>query len=182
MENYATTFEQVWANLDRISAEAEKRNAEADRRSAEADKRMKKLEELYGSMSNNNGLIEEEYFFNSFERGQTNFFGEKFDDIRKNIKGIEKDDEYDILLINGKTVGIIEVKYKAHENDLPKVLGKAESFRINFPKYANHRIYLGLATPAFYAGLEEECIKRGIAVIKQSGNAVIINDKHLKAY
>jgi hypothetical protein len=59
---------------------------------------------------------------------------------------------------------------------------KAQTFRINFPYYQQHKIYLGLATMAFYPKLEEECIKQGIAVIKQSGGNVIINDWQLKAY
>ena len=86
------------------------------------------------------------------------------------------------MLINGKYIGIIEVKFKAHENDLPKVLKKAETFRENFPKYQNHKIYLGLATMAFYTKLEEECIKQGIAIIKQVGDTVVINDEHLKVF
>ena len=116
--------------------------------------------------------------------GKQNFFGEKFDEIEKNVKGIKKGfkDEYDILLINGKTIGIVEVKFKAHENDVPKVLRKAETFRINFPEYANHQVYLGLATMVFYPELEQECINQGIAVIKQVGDTVVINDAHLKVF
>ena len=101
---------------------------------------------------------------------------------RKNIKDLESDDEYDILLINGQTIGVVEVKYKAHENDVPKILKKAETFRANFPKYQNHRVYLGLATMAFYPELEEECKSNGIAIVKQVGDNVVIYDKHLKVF
>jgi hypothetical protein len=85
-------------------------------------------------------------------------------------------------MINGEAVGIVEVKYKAHENDIPKVLRKAQTFRVNFPKFKNHKVYLGLATMAFYPDLEEACIKNGIAVVKQIGDTVVINDEHLKAF
>jgi hypothetical protein len=34
----------------------------------------------------------------------------------------------------------------------------------------------------FYPELEQECIKEGIAVIKQVGDTVVINDKHLKVF
>ena len=176
---------EKFAETDRILTE---KFAESDRQMEksriEADKRMKKLEETMGAWANNHGAFAEEYFFNSFENGKQNFFGEKFDEIEKNVKGIKKNakDEYDILLINGKSVGIIEVKFKAHENDLPKVIRKAETFRINFPEYENHRVYLGLATMTFYPELEQECIKQGIAIIKQVGDTVIIHDGHLKVY
>jgi hypothetical protein len=155
-----------------------KQNAEA------AEKRMKALEELTGNWSNNHGAFAEEYFFNSFEQNKRNFFGEKFDDIDKNVKGIKKNfkDEYDILLVNGKSVGIIEVKFKAHKNDIPKVLKKAQTFRVNFPEYANHQVYLGLATMSFYGELENACKEAGIAIIKQVGDTVVICDEHLKVF
>lgn len=126
----------------------------------------------------------EEYFLNSFEKGKQIFFGENFDEIEKNVKGIKKGykDEYDILLINGKSVGIMEVKFKAHENDVPEIIKKAETFRVNFSEYENHRIYLGLATMSFYPELEQKCINEGIAIVKQVGDTVVINDEHLKAY
>jgi anaerobic selenocysteine-containing dehydrogenase len=158
----APNYESVWAILQEVA------------------KSQKELQKTVGAWANNQGAFAEEYFFNSFESGRQNFFGEKFDEIKKNIKGIEKDDEYDILLINGEYIGIIEVKFKAHENDIPKVLRKAETFSENFPKYKNHKIYLGLATMAFYPELEQECVNEGIAVIKQIGDTVVINDENLK--
>jgi hypothetical protein len=51
-----------------------------------------------------------------------------------------------------------------------------------FAKLNFERLYLGLVTMAFYPELEKECIRQGIAVIKQVGDAVVINDEHLKAF
>ena len=186
-------FEQ---EMRKSRADSERRAKESEQRAkeneqlikesrADYERRMKKFEETMGSWANNHGSFAEEYFANSFENGKRNFFGEKFDEIVKNAKGfIDKNckDEYDILLINGKAVGIIEVKFKAHENDITKVLRKAETFRVNFPQYRHHRIYLGLATLAFYLELEQACINQGIAVIKQVGDTVVINDAHLKTF
>jgi hypothetical protein len=193
------TPEIVWAML-RENAE---RQRELTERQAETDKNLdsvwkqiketgKNLDSVWkqidktnqqlGGMAYNQGRFAEEYFFNSFEKGQQNFFGEKFDEIKNNLKGIETDDEYDIVMLNGQSVGIVEVKYKAHENDVPKVLGKVNSFRANFPKYKYHTIYIGLATMAFYPELEQTCKENGIAIIKQSGETIVIYDEHLKAF
>ena len=190
-ESQAETDRQI-KETDRILkekfAETDRQIKETDRilkeKFAETDRQIKKVNEMAGSWSNNHGAFAEEYFYNSFENGKQNFFGEKFDELLKNIKGIEKGfkDEYDLLLINGKSVGIVEVKYKAHENDVPNVLKKAETFRKNFPNFEKHQIYLGLATLAFYPELEKECIKQGIAVVKQVGDTVVINDAHLKVF
>jgi hypothetical protein len=193
--NPAPTFESVWALLQENSLKMEESRADFDQRMKENDRqilksredydrRMKKMEETMGSWVNNHGSFAEEYFFNSFDNGKQNFFGEKFDKIEKNIKNVRKDlkDEFDIVLYNSAYVAIIEVKYKAHRNDLPKVLKKAETFRILCPDYKDSKIYLGLASMSFYPELEQECIDQGIAVIKQVGDTVVINDVNLKVF
>ena len=122
--------------------------------------------------------------FNSFEKGKTDFFGEKFDEIEKNFKGYKKGfrDEYDIVLINGQSIGIVEVKYKADIDVIPQVLKKANTFRLNFSDYANHKIYLALASLSFNKELENVCKENGIAIVKQVGDTVVIYDEHLKVY
>ncbi|MDR2232455.1 MAG: hypothetical protein LBE56_04945 [Tannerella sp.] len=161
--------------------DAIKKTAEQQAKNEQA---INKLHETVGSVTYNNGSFAEEYFFNAFENGKRDFFGEKFDEIRKNVEGFYGgiEDEYDILLINGKSVGIVEVKYKAHENDIPKVLKKVETFRYLFPNFESCKVYLGLASMSFYPKLEQECIKEGIAVIKQVGDKVVIYDDHLKVF
>ena len=188
------TPESVWVALrelaasqketDRLIKETDRQMKENALQMKETDRKIDKVRETLGSWANNHGRFAEEYFFNSFEKGKQNFFGEQFDDIDQDVKGIEKGfkDEYDILMTNGHSVGIVEVKFKAHENDIPKVLNKVNTFRVNFPKYSRHKVYLGLATLSFYPELEEACIKQGIAIIKQVGETVVINDKHLKAF
>jgi len=121
------------------------------------------------------------YFFNTFEKGEQNFFGEKFDRIIRG-KGKIVEDEYDVVMINGKTAGIIEVKYRARKDDIAQALKKVTTFRINFPEYRNHKIYLAPAALTINVNLERECIKQGIAVIKQVGGKVIVYDKLLKAF
>ena len=71
---------------------------------------------------------------------------------------------------------------KTHINDVPNIIKKAETFRILCPDYADFNIYLGFASLSFYKELEQECIEHGIAIIKQIGDTVVINDAHLKVY
>jgi hypothetical protein len=185
------TQESVWAAFEKTDNELEKtkhlielHSMAAEKSRIDAEKRMKKLEELMGSWANNQGSFAEEYFFNSFENKQQNFFGEHFNEIRKNIKPKKKnlEDEYDIVMYNDTSVAIVEVKTKAHENDVPKVMRKAETFRLLSPDYKDYRIYLGLASLYFKEKLEQECFKQGIAIIKQIGDTVVVNDKHLKVF
>ena len=195
LEESRVTSEQKNAEFDRRSAEFDRRSAELDRRSAEFDRGMqelkqsqaetdrivKNLAEQVTGISKSNGLAAEDYFFNSFQKDSLNFFGEKFDKVVRG-KGTIINDEYDFVLINGKTAGIVEVKYKARKEDIAKALKKVDTFRTNFPEYKDHKIYLAIAAFSINSTLENECKKQGIAVIKQEGDKVIVYDKHLKAF
>ena len=160
-------------------------DASIDKTRAEHNQRMKDLERHVGGLANNHGDFAEEYFFNSFENGQSNFFGEEFDFVeRRKTRRFKKGlgDEYDIMLVNCKAIGLIEIKFRAHIDDIPKVINKVRTFRANFPEYSKHKVYLGLATMVFDSKVEKECVTQGIAVIKQVGDKVIIYDENLKTF
>ena len=109
------TFESVWAALQETDRILSEKFAESDRLrqenerilkeqfaetkqiiqevaqlQKENERKMQKMQQDIGSWSNNHGSFAEEYFFNSFEKGQKNFFGEKFDEILKNAPSLEK--------------------------------------------------------------------------------------------
>ena len=169
-----TTPDSVWEALRELIASQK-----------ETDRQIKELKESISGISKSNGMFAEEYFLNSFENRKHTFFGEKFDEIIPNLKtGLNEKikDEYDIVLVNGTFVGIIEVKYKGRLDDIPKIISKAQTFRVNYPKYKNHHVYLAMATMIFNKRLEDECKKEGIAIVKQVGNTIVINDENLKVF
>ena len=183
-EKQAEYDRQLKEERQQREKERAEREQQRERDNAAYEKRMKRMDEEMGRWSNNQGCFAEEYFYNSFDYGEQNFFGEHFDTIEKNLKQKTKKlkDEYDIVLYNNTSVAIIEVKYKAHKNDVAQVLKKAETFKILCPDYKDFKIYLGLASMAFYPELEQECIDQGIAIIKQVGDTVVICDEHLKVF
>ena len=183
------------AESDRLSQEREReiselrqyfkeRDEKKDKEWANYERRMKNMEKLTGSWSNNHGTFAEEYFYNAFLDGEQNFFGEHFDIIRNQVHPVTSklEDEYDIVLYNHSSVAIIEAKYTAHVNDIAKTLKKVETFRILCPEYKDFKFYLGLASMSFYPELEKKCTENGIAIIKQVGDMVVINDAHLKVF
>ena len=165
---------------------------EADKRSKEADKRLDRLERLVeastkniNGISNSNGEFAEDYFFNVFEQDPT-LGNIHFDRVGKNM-GKERseggNDEYDVVLYNDKSIAIIETKYKARDIDLEKVLRKADTFRLKYPEYAKHKIYLGLASLNFRVRtVIGQARKRGVAVIRQRGGKIVVNTENLRAY
>ena len=147
---------------------------------------MKELKEMVGGSANSNGLFAEEFFFNSIERGDKILFGEKFDECYSSLKRYNKNNrkksEHDILLVNGKSLAIVEVKYKARKEDIQKIIKKLPDFRTLYPQYESHRIYLGLAAMSFENDVENESASNGIAIIKQVGDTFVIHDEHMKVY
>ncbi|MCL2040391.1 MAG: hypothetical protein FWG85_08210, partial [Bacteroidetes bacterium] len=110
------------AEADRRSAEADRRSAEtdkqikemsaaADKRSAETDKKIKELTRNIGGIAEGNGKMAEQMIYNSLER-EMKFAGIEFYYIERNkkrkIKILNLEGEYDIVLTNGDTIGIIE--------------------------------------------------------------------------
>jgi hypothetical protein len=195
-EKFAETnrlFKESDERFEKYQADYQKSIKKSDEKfekyQTDYQKRMKKMEENMGNWSNNHGSFAEEYFFNSFENEQQDFFGEHFNRISKNLKIVEQnhkkeyiEDEYDIVMYNDSYVAIVETKFRAHKNDISQVLKKAETFRILCPGFKDFKIYLALASLSFYDELEQECIEKGIAIIKQVGDTVVINDKHLKVF
>ena len=161
---------------------AKKRDIEFEKRIKSTNDFLDKLAEQVSGTTKSIGLHAEDYFINSFKRGQTNFFGESFDKLLPNAKGYIVQDEYDILLINGVTAGIIEIKFKARKEDIQKALKKVITFRQNFPEYQQHKVYVAIAALTINQTVERECITQGIAVIKQVGDNVVTYDKHLKVF
>ena len=182
-QSRADNFENDWKENMRL-----KRSffPELSEEEIEFNRKIKSTNRIRGLAEDFDGFFVEEFFLTAFIKyGKKTFFGEKFDEIENHVKGFTKDgfeDEYDIILINEKTIAIIETIYNAREKHVPKVLKKAETFRVNFPEYENHKVFLGLASMAFYPELEEDCKTNGVAIVKQIGDSVVIYDEHLKAF
>ena len=77
---------------------------------------------------------------------------------------------------------LVEPKFKLRQKHLHRILRKPETFRENFPEYTHLNVYLGVAALIFDPVAEKEYIDKGIAIIKQVGDTVVILDEHLKIF
>jgi len=138
-----------------------------------------------GGITHSNGEVAESYFINSFKK-YPHFAGQEFQflDSKRSCysKALELQDEYDLVLTNGVSIVIIEIKYKARKDDVEQVLKKADTFRKLQPQFKDFAIYLGLAGLHVYQNAENEAKKQGIAVIKQVGKAMVVHDTNLKVF
>ncbi len=113
-----------------------------------SDEKLDKLAKLVGGISNNQGDVAEEFFYNSLS-AKMELAGIHYDYVDKNSKRIKGNiaDEFDIVMINGKDVAIIEVKYKAYEKDLDKLINKKyPNFKELYPMYKDYNHHLALAS------------------------------------
>jgi hypothetical protein len=82
-------------------------------------------------------------------------------------------DEFDIVMVNGKDVAIIEVKYKAHLADLEKLIDKKyKNFKILFPMYKNYNHHLVLASFSLHDELIQEALAHGVTVLQRKGDVI----------
>lgn len=148
--------------------------AKTDAQLAKTDAKLNRLAEMYGGVGNNQGAVAEEFYFNSLS-ANPELNGIQFDFVDKNITrnqhGVE--DEFDIVMVNGEDVFVIEVKYKAHEQDLERLLKKkAVNFRKLFPMYSQYRHHYGLATFHIHDQLKDQALSSGGTVLQRKGDVI----------
>ncbi|MCL1969597.1 MAG: hypothetical protein FWF65_08640, partial [Bacteroidetes bacterium] len=187
LRQHSEETKAYFKELGQHSEETKAYFKELGQRSEETRAYFKELGQHLGGIANSNGDMAEEYFFNTLKRDKT-FVNEKFDKIKRNLVYGEDIDqpalECDILLFNGKSAAIIEVKYKAKPDNvrIEKLIARVEAFRVYNNEYKNHNIYLGVAAMSFSKKLAQELHRAGIATIHQMGKKIVVYDKNVKAF
>ena len=170
------------AQTDEQLEKLRKAQAQTDEQMRKTDEKINRIASLVGNISNNQGNIAEEYFVNSLEE-YLKVGTIDFDYIIPNFKAKKAHKilaEYDILLVNSESVAIVEVKYKAHLNDLDKSPIKIKQLK-NLPQYKNYKVYAGIAT--FYATdeLVQKAKEMGYFILQRKGDIIVTHSHHLKA-
>jgi hypothetical protein len=164
--------------------ETDRQMKETDRRFKELDKKLDKLCVKVGGIDDNQGHHAEQFFQDVF-RKKLEFGGVKYDEMVPNLayKGKKYEIEFDIALVNGEPVALIEVKNQIHP-DFVKILAeeRVEKFREFFHEFDNYDVYLGIAGFSFSDEVLDRASTYGIGIIKQVGEGVEIEANNLKAY
>jgi hypothetical protein len=155
----------------------------------ETDRKFKELGLNVAGISDSNGMFAEEYFFNSLE-SKLEFAGINFDNISRDFNLLRKTpdgkrirDQFDIVLLNGEAVALIEIKYKARNDDLSKMINqKIPNFKYLFPQYAKHKIYLGVGGFSFDRNVVKKAKDLGIGLLKQVGETIEYKTSWVRAY
>ena len=144
-----------------------------DEQMKRTDEKLERIGITLGNVTHNQGDVAEEFFLNSLLKDNRlgNIY---FDDVVKNMEKHrgQMQEEFDLVLTNGNVIGIVEVKYKAHENDLKKLDRKMQNFKKLFPIYQNYKQYGAIATFHINDDAKKAALSRGYFVLQRSGDLV----------
>ena len=155
------------------SKEAERERQETNKIMQETSRKLASIGKMIGGISKNQGDIAEEFFFHSLAKD--NHLGAiKFDDISLNLtkRRGQLEEEYDLFLTNGDAIGIVEVKYKLHENDLKKLDRKLKNFKLLYPIYQGYTLYGAIASFHINVDAKEAALNKGYFVLQRSGDVI----------
>ena len=170
------------AELERQAAEAklesDRRAAEADRSMAELKRTVERTSKAVDSLTTRWGRFVEELV----EPAVLRLFQEKGIDIkevypRARVKRQGIAMEIDILGVDDTDLVVVECKSRLSQDDVDEFIEKLTRFKIAFPHYQNYRAYGAVAGIEINEGIDRYAYKKGLFVIKPSGDTVaIIND------
>ena len=160
------------AKTDAQLAKTDAQLAKTDAQLAKTDASLKRLGKRHGGLSNNVGSATEEFFYNILDETPI-LNGIRFDDVQRNWgkKGNKQNDEFDIVMLNGTAISVIEVKFKADEEDVEKILTtQKKRFNEIFPEYKDYEQHWALATFSIDDELREKAQASGLTVLQRKGD------------
>ena len=165
---------QAILELKNSNLRLESSQEKTDIKMRETQESLKRIGKMVGNISNNQGDIAEEFFYNSL-KAKPSMAGINYDFIDKNVTRSKNniEDEYDILLVNGKDIAIIETKYKAHTSDVEKLINKKyTNFKKLYPEYKDYNHHLGLASFNMNEDVKEIASKNNVILLQRKGDII----------
>ena len=177
-------------NQDRAKREQEKRDAHLDAQldtliaanvanvalMAESSRKLDKVAALVGNIGQNQGAVAEEFFFNSLQAKPV-LGGVHYDEVIDNLKGYSGKlrGEYDVVMVNGKSVALIEVKYVVHPDDITKTIKGIENYRTFFPQHKDFDVYGAIAGFKIPDEVADAAKQQGLMVLKRVGDVMEVD-------
>jgi len=89
--------------------------------------------------------------------------------------------EIDIMAVDETELVLVECKSRLSKDDVDEFLEKLPQFKLAFPHYKNYQVYGAVAGIEINEGIDRYAYRKGLFVIKPSGDTVaIINDESFK--
>ncbi len=183
------TIEDIYKLFRTSQEEADRRAIEADRSMAELKQNILKLEKTVertskavDSLTTRWGRFVEELV----EPAVIRLFQEKGIDVkevypRARVSRLGIAMEIDILAVDETAVVLVECKSRLSQDDVDEFLEKLKNFKTAFPHYKDYQAYGAVAGIEINKGIDRYAYKKGLFVIKPSGDSVAIaNDANFQ--
>jgi multidrug resistance efflux pump len=173
---------EAQTRTDAQLAQTDAQLAKTDAQLARTDAKLEKLAAMVGGMSANQGDMAEEFFYNSLLKSPI-IGGVEYERVQaKTLAGRKgKRKEFDIVLVNGSNVALIEVKFKAHLADVEQAERQVQQYRDIFPEHARYTIYSGIAALSVPEDVVKAAHSKGLFVLKQVGDAIEVDGQAMRA-
>ncbi|MDJ0728683.1 MAG: DUF3782 domain-containing protein [Crocosphaera sp.] len=183
------TIEDIYALFKASHAELKASSEEFDRRLRESDRRMERLESTVAettravnSLTTRWGRFVEELLepaILQLFQGKGIEVKEVYPRARVKRQGIAM--EIDILAVDDTELVLVECKSRLSKDDVDEFIEKLTRFKTAFPHYQNYHAYGAVAGIEINEGIDRYAYKKGLFVIKPSGDTVtIINDDNFQ--
>ena len=150
--------------------------AATERLVAETSRKVDKVSTLLGNIGQNQGAVAEEFFFNSLEAKPV-LGGVRYDEVFDNVKTFngKLQGEYDVVMVNSKSVALIEVKYAVHPDDIAKTITGIANYRTLFPQHKDFDVYGAIAGFKIPKDVAELAKAQGLIVLKRVGDVMEVD-------
>ncbi len=182
--SFAIDRKESSAEFDRRMQETDRIVRETSQIVQDTSKSVKELSRRLGGIDDNQGFHAEQFFQDVFKK-KLEFGGVKYDEMIPNLayKGKKGEIEFDIALVNGDTIALIEVKNRIHPKFVKDFAeDRVEIFRKFFREFEDYDVYLGIAGFSFSDEVLDRASAYGIGIVKQVGEGVEIKADNLKVY
>ena len=170
--------DRVDRSIEAMNKETSEKFKETTEKFKETSEKIEKLGAYIGRMGNSQGEVAEEFFVNSLEATLT-AGGIVYDDLRKNlhkyknIDGVRIEGEFDIVLVNGNGIAILETKYNAHKKDLDYFIHtQYPKFKQLYPEYADYTHHLGLASFHIDEETKKYALDNNVMILQRKGDII----------
>ena len=171
-------FERTEAQFAEFQKEADRRREEANRTMEELKKQVQETTKAVNNLTTRWGRFVEEMV----EPAVVRLFQERGIDVTQTMSRLKSKRpgaamEIDIVAVNGSELVAVECKSRLSRDDVDDFVSRLQRFKVAFPQFREFRVYGAVAAIEIDQGIDVYAYRRGLFVIKQSGETVkIIND------
>ena len=180
-KSQAETSKQIKENGEQIQ-ELRKSQAQTDEQMKKTGEEIKRVTNLLGNMGINTGSFAEEFFYRSLQLNPR-LGNILFDSIERRYRPVKGGTDYDIVLKNGTCIGLIEVKYNAHPEQVKEIKErKIKQLRGQVHEFPQFQLYFGLASMITSEKLIENAKKEGIFLLTQKGEHLEVVNQEVRSF